>query len=138
MSRKDIYHDTVKKALSAEGWVITADPLYIKFGGAEIYIDLGAEQLLGAEKDGQYIAVEIKSFIGKSTISEFYTAAGQFMSYRLVLAETYPERILYLAVPYQVYVSFFDTQFGRLAIQQFNLKLIVYKEKQGVIAQWVK
>jgi hypothetical protein len=30
MPRKDIYHDVVKKALIAEGWLITHDPFHIR------------------------------------------------------------------------------------------------------------
>jgi hypothetical protein len=31
-------------------------------GDVEMYVDLGAEQLIAAEKDNEKIAVEIKSF----------------------------------------------------------------------------
>src|SRR4028119_2454285 len=48
---------------------------------------LGAEKVVVAEKDGQKIAVEIKSFIGPSKISQFYTALGQFISYRAALQQ---------------------------------------------------
>jgi XisH protein len=34
-----------------------------------MYIDLGSEKIIAAQKDEQKIAVEIKSFIGASTIS---------------------------------------------------------------------
>ena len=34
-----------------------------------MYIDLGAAKIIAAEKDGQKIAVEIKSFIGSSNLS---------------------------------------------------------------------
>ena len=51
-------------------------------------IDLGAEQLIGAQKDNQKIAVEIKSFLSKSSaISEFNTALGQFINYRAALIQ---------------------------------------------------
>ncbi|MFN9733042.1 MAG: element excision factor XisH family protein, partial [Microcystis sp.] len=33
MSAQDIFHVTVKRALEKEKWVITADPLKLKFGG---------------------------------------------------------------------------------------------------------
>ena len=34
----------------------------MKLGRIPIHIDLGAEKLIGAEKEGQTIAVEIKTF----------------------------------------------------------------------------
>jgi hypothetical protein len=61
--RKDILHDVVKRALIKDGWIITHDPLHIEFGGLDFYVDLGAEELIGAEKNGRQIAVEVKSFI---------------------------------------------------------------------------
>ena len=66
MTAKDIFHDAVKHALEKDGWKITHDPLFLSFGGVDMYIDLGAERILAAERDDEKIAVEIKSFIGPS------------------------------------------------------------------------
>lgn len=96
---KDLFHDVVKIALQREGWTVTNDPYEIRVGGVEMYIDLGAEKLLAAERGEQRIAVEVKSFIGASNISEFHTAHGQYLDYRYALEEIDPERLLYLAVP---------------------------------------
>ncbi|MFN7524040.1 MAG: element excision factor XisH family protein, partial [Aphanizomenon sp.] len=43
MPAKDIYHDQVKNALEKENWQITKDPLVLKWGTRDLYIDLGAE-----------------------------------------------------------------------------------------------
>ena len=96
---KDIFHDIVKKALIKEDWVVTDDPLRLKVGVISFQVDLGAEKVIGAEKAGQKIAVEIKSFLNPSTITDFYNALGQFLSYRLALEKNESDRILYLAVP---------------------------------------
>ena len=61
MPAKDIYHDSVRNALVKDGWVITHDPLRLKWGVKDMYVDLGAEQLMTAEKEGRQIAVEVKS-----------------------------------------------------------------------------
>jgi hypothetical protein len=87
MSAKDIIHDIVRHALEKDGWTITHDPYYFKVGGVEMYIDLGAELMIAAERNDQKIAVEIKSFLGASSISEFHTALGQFINYQLALEE---------------------------------------------------
>lgn len=63
MPAKDTYHDAVKTALTKDGWTITDDPLYLKCGYKDLFIDLGAEQLLAAEKGKRKIAVEVKSFV---------------------------------------------------------------------------
>lgn len=48
-------------------------------------IDLGAEKLLAAEREGEKIAVEIKSFLSPSAITDFHLALGQFLNYRTAL-----------------------------------------------------
>lgn len=60
MPGKDIYHDCVKNALIKDGWKITDDPLSLKIGKKDIFIDLATEKLLAAEKQGKKIAVEVK------------------------------------------------------------------------------
>ncbi len=59
---RDKFHQEVRQALIKDGWTITDDPLYIKVGKIPIHIDIGAEKLIGAEKEGEKIAVEIKTF----------------------------------------------------------------------------
>ncbi len=68
MARLDLYHGLVKSALQQEGWRITHDPYRMKIEDVKYEIDLGAEMLLAAEKDGEKIAVEIKSFLEQSTV----------------------------------------------------------------------
>jgi len=47
---KDIYHDSVKKALIKDQWTITHDPLILEFSrGRQLRIDLGAEQIIASE-----------------------------------------------------------------------------------------
>jgi len=108
---KDLFHDVVKTALIKDGWEITDDPLFLKVGGVDFFIDLGAEKLLAAERDGKKIAVEIKSFINTSSIADFHLAIGQFINYRVALKATDPERQLFLAVPDIAYNTFFQKSF---------------------------
>jgi hypothetical protein len=138
MPRKDVLHDAARRALVKDGWIITDDPLRIEFGGQELFVDLGAEELIGAEKGGREIAVEVKSFMAASALNEFHTAVGQFVNYRMVLAESQPRRTLYLAVPEGIYHSLLDTVFGRLAIQVHQLKVAVVDERQEVIVRWIE
>jgi len=95
----------------AKGWMITHDPYELRVGGVEMYVDLGAEQLIAAERDQIKIAIEVKSFIGASAISEFHNAHGQFLDYRFALEEEEPDRKLYLAVPVKTYCTFFSLRF---------------------------
>ena len=34
---KDIFHETVKKALEKDGWTITHDPYRLRYGIADVY-----------------------------------------------------------------------------------------------------
>lgn len=50
MPARDLYHDVVKRALVRDGWTITHDPYTISAGTTKIYVDLGAEHAIAAEK----------------------------------------------------------------------------------------
>ena len=70
MSAKDKFHDVVKTALQKDGWVITDDPLRVPIDRiTNMYIDLAAEKLIVADREGDKIAVEVKSFLGASNLS---------------------------------------------------------------------
>jgi hypothetical protein len=138
MSARDIFHETVKAALQQEKWVITDDPLNFKFGNINFQVDLGAERLIAAEKDNEKIAVEIKNFLKPSAITDFYAALGQFLSYRLALEATDPDRTLYLAVPDDTYRTFFQLEFTQAAIQQYQILLLTYEPMNSTIVRWIR
>lgn len=76
---RDVIHNAVKNALIKDGWDITADPYTIKFKGAKVFVDLATEMPIAAERGGERIAVEIKSFLGASPLHELEAALGQFI-----------------------------------------------------------
>lgn len=133
---RDRFHYVVRTALEKEGWTITADSYQISVGEVDFEIDLAAE-ILVAERENDKIAVEIKSFIGRSNVSEFHTALGQFINYQVALSEVDPERKLYLAIPESIYKSFFQRRFTRSMVERFQISLLIYNEKQEVIVQWL-
>ncbi|NET02342.1 MAG: fatty-acid oxidation protein subunit alpha [Sphaerospermopsis sp. SIO1G1] len=132
---KDRFHNAVRTALEKEEWLITADPYQVSVGDIDFEIDLAA-QMLAAERDGEKIAVEIKSFIGGSNVSEFHTALGQFLNYQFALEKFDPQRKLYLAIPDSVHKSFFQRRFTKSVIQRNQINLLVYEPKQEIIVQW--
>ncbi|MDY6805006.1 MAG: XisH family protein [Cyanobacteriota bacterium] len=138
MPAKDIFHHKVKLGLEKEGWTITHDPLPIAAGDVGMSIDLGAEKLIAAEKEGEKIAVEIKSFLGKSAIYDFHLALGLFINYRLALKEKGSPRVLYLAIPLITYRDFFSRQFIQTAIEYNQINLLVYNPDKEVIVEWKK
>jgi hypothetical protein len=138
MSAKDVFHEVVKTALHKDGWQITHDPLTISVGGVNLSIDLAAQKLIAAEREGQKIAVEVKSFLERSSaISEFHTALGQFINYRGALRRRQPERVLYLAVPLTTYKTFFKLDFPKEMIAENQVKMLIYDVEQEVIFQWI-
>lgn len=138
MAAKDKYHDVVKKALEKDGWTITDDPLRIDTGSRIIKIDVGAERLIGAEKGEEKIAVEIKSFLGLSPLTDFYAALGQFLYYQSALKKSEPERLLFLAIPDSTYDTLFTEDLTREIIANYHVCIAVYDINKLKITKWIK
>jgi len=137
MPAKDIYHDTVKAALIKDGWTITHDPLTIRLTRKKLYVDLGAERLIAAQRDTERIAVEVKSFSRASDMKDLEDALGQFVLYTHLLARYDPERRLYLAVTDSVYESVFEEEAGEILLQDGVIRLITFNPEQEAIIQWI-
>lgn len=137
MPAKDLYHDSVKTALIKDGWIITADPYFIKYEDAELYADLAAEKPLAAERQGQKIVVEIKSFVGKSLMYDFHSALGQYIVYRNLIQLTEPEYRLYLAIDNTVYEEFFQRKSIQTIVNQNQVLLVIVDVKNQEIRQWI-
>jgi hypothetical protein len=61
-ARSRQFHDVVRRALEADGWRITHDPLSLEYGDAAFEIDLGAERFIGAERVGNASPWKSKRF----------------------------------------------------------------------------
>ena len=136
MPAKDIYHDTVKKALIRDGWTITHDPLRLRWGTDLLYVDLGAERLLTATKKDEKIAVEVKSFVSPSNITSLENALGQYILYQNIIEEIEPDRTLYLAVHEEVFSTVFEESLGRMIVDKNHLKLLIFNRTEEVIVKW--
>lgn len=134
---KDIYHDTVKRALQKDGWTITHDPFPLQIGNKRLSADLGAERLMIAEKRTQKIVVEVKSFVGQSNVKDLQQALGQYVLYRQVLNEMAVERCLYLAVSQPTFNSVFTIELGQVLLKNQIIKLIVFDDEREAIVQWI-
>ena len=137
MPAKDIYHDTVKRALEKDGWKITAENLHLPWGGTRAFIDILADKIFVAEKEGRKIAVEVKSFIGKSNLSELEKAVGQFIIYRFAMRREEPERELFIAVGEKIYNKFFVHPDVIELVETEDLRIIVFDELKQVIVRWI-
>lgn len=137
---KDVYHQIVKEALQADGWIVTNDPLTIsdKSINLDYEIDLGAERLLEAEKGTEKIAVEVKSFLRTSLVNEFHTIFGQYLIYKEALLQIEPTRVLYLAIPLSASHRLGDYPFLLGLIEQYKLHVVIFDEKNKTIVLWKK
>jgi hypothetical protein len=134
---KDIYYNTVQNALKKDGWIITNDPLSLKVGGRATLIDLGADKLFAAEKEGQRIAVEVKSFSSPDPVIELEQALGQYIMHSQVLELKKFSRTLYLAIPQAVFLDFFSEELPQLTIELNKIKLLVFDVDTEQIVRWI-
>jgi XisH protein len=160
MPSKDAIHLLIKQALIKDGWEITDDPYVISYGERFLFIDLGAVsdalgdgvreasqreafrrnrtgQFIGARREGQQIAVEIKSFRGRSAIADLEQAIGQYSLYRLLLRQIDEARELYLAVTSTTFEEIFSEPIGELVIRELSIKLIIVDVKTIEVVQWI-
>lgn len=137
MAQLDTFHHVVKTALRKDGWHITDDPLYLQYGGVDYAIDFGAEPLIVAEKEHDKVAIEVKSFLVGSPTYEFHKVLGQYIDYRIMLGRVQPERVLYVAVPSDIYHGFFQTPFIQEVVHEMHMKIVVYDIDQEVIERWI-
>lgn len=137
MPKLDIIHNAVKNALIKDGWIVTDDPYVIQYRKTTLYADLGAEHPMAAERYGQKIVVEVKSFIGASKIQDLKDALGQYDIYRYLLEEIAPDRKLYIAVSTIAYKSFFKQDVIQLILNKHQLPLIVVDTEMEEIGQWI-
>jgi hypothetical protein len=140
MSAKDKFHEPFVRALQKDGWTITHDPLTIPFGRRDLLVDIGAERLLAAERDGERIAVEIKSFISPSLVQDLKEALGQFILYSDALEDSPADadRTLYLAVRQETYNDIFGEEAGQKLLQRKRVRLVVFDPTEEVILQWIR
>jgi len=92
---------------------------------------------LAAERAGQKIAVEIKSFVGDSEMDDLEKAIGQYVVYRVVLAEREPNRVLYLAVSKDVLRNIFEEPLGELLLKNKLVRVIGFDPQTEVIVEWI-
>ncbi len=139
MPAKDIYHDAAKNALIKDNWRITHDPFRLKLTrGKNLFIDLGAESLIAAEKEQTKIAVEIKSFRRLSDMKDLEEALGQFVLYNRLLKRYDPTRQLYLAVTEDVGKSVFEEEAGQVLLEDGIIQLFTFDPTIEEIIRWMK
>ncbi len=136
---RDLLHNSVKEALIKEGWYITNDPLRIPIDGTYLEIDLAAEIILGAERGDEKIAIEVKSFLKKSFMTNFHEAIGQYLDYKSAMEDFQPERVVFLALPLHAYNNLiFQGRFIQKRLKEEEAKLIIFDPLKKEIIKWIE
>ena len=131
MPAKDRHHDTVKRALIKDGWII--DDEQVAFIGSErqIVIDLQIS------KEGQgIILVEVKGF-QPSMVEALANAIGKMLIYRYILNELTQNIPVWLAVPEFAYQSILTEDMGLTMRRQLGMDLVVFSLEREEIVQWI-
>ncbi len=137
MPARDRLHAALKNALIHDGWTVTHDPLRVTSGRRNLYVDLGAERMLAAEKGTLRIAVEIKTFGGPSDVEALEQTVGQHVLYRALLAQQDPGRMLFVAVPDDVWNTLFQEPIGEVALQHALDRILCFDPAQERIVRWM-
>ncbi len=137
MPAKDIYHNAVRFALVKDGWEILTEDYTLEYGGDRVFVDIAAEKTIAAEKQGQKILVEVKSFLGRSFINDLEKAVGQYVIYRNILQETVLDFDLYLGITQGIYRSYFQRPLAQMIVNRNQVKLLIIDAESEVIVQWI-
>ena len=137
MPARNLYHDAVVEALVADGWTVTADPLWMQFAGRDLYVDLAAERsTVAAQKGAERIAVEVQTFAAASDVLNLQRAVGQYGVYRFVLSRTDPDRRLYMGVDEETYATVLTEPFGQALVAEFGIRLVVFDPDARRVVRW--
>ncbi len=132
MPERDRFHDVVRNALLKDGWTVTHDA-DIAPPGEETVFDLDTEPLIGAERDGERIAVAVKGFLGASELQDLYEAIGQYMLCLAYLEHSEPDRRPYLAVPETIACNFFQEPIVGIVLEDTGAAVFAFDPQREVI-----
>lgn len=136
---KDIIHKAVKEAFIKDGWTISNDPFNVKLLRDFTFFEID----LAAHKQREhstpiYIAVEVKSLLGASTINAFHTILGQYLNYKRALQDRSLNNDLYIAVSVKGWRELSGYDFVQRQIGYYQLQFVVINIDQKRIIQWIK
>jgi len=131
---KDHYHDTVKRALRKDGWIILDDQYFIGTEARQLWVDLHIEDAAGQRR----LLVEVKSFLGgESAVENLANAIGKYQIYEAAIAIRKLQLPLYLAIPIRAYEGIFSEDIVTELTRNIEINLIIYDPENEVIVRWV-
>jgi hypothetical protein len=131
---KDHYHDTVKRALVNDGWVILREHYPIRVALKRVWIDLSAEK----EDSSAVALIEVKDFEDAGSVESLRDAIGQYALYRTAMKYAKLDNIsLFLAIPQAAFAGIFASPLGKLTVSEMGINLIVFNPETEEIEQWL-
>lgn len=110
----------------------------LEYGNIRTFVDLGAERVLAAERKGQKIAVEVKSFLGRSFVNDIENALGQYVLYRSLLLRLEPDRKLYVAISTAAYKNVFQADAVREIMAELEVSIVVVELETRQVLEWIE
>lgn len=136
MPALDSCHPHIVHALEKDGWLVSERSPSVSHEGRTVFIDIFAARANNGHSQ-QVLLVEVKCFPDReSTTRDLYTALGQYLIYRSLLAERDIDTPLYLALPQSAYDEIFDVTVQR-AIRDNRINMVIVHLDTEVIVRWI-
>jgi hypothetical protein len=98
---------------------------------------LAAERaVIGADRGGERIAVEVQSFLSPSPVADLEQALGQFIIYRSALARQQPDRPLFLVVDETCYDGILSEPVAHDPIADLGVRLLIFDPASRRVVRW--
>jgi hypothetical protein len=131
---KDHYHDTVKRALVKDGWIIVQEQVYLSDNYRHVWVDLSAR------REGEaLILIEIKGFErNPSQLDTLMSALGQYAVYKAMLDYLNLTVQLFLAIPKVAYDGIFQAPVAQQVIKNLGVRLLVFDPVAEEVVLWFR
>jgi XisH protein len=123
------------RALEKDGWTVEPHPIQIVTELRDYYVDIEASRYANGSRQTILLA-EVNCFPDPRTTVQIYIALGQYIAYRAILDELGRITPIYLAIPDDVYDTFFEVAIKR-AIRDNHIKLIIVNLAMEKVVQWM-
>ena len=133
----DVCHEQIVRALETAGWKIDGESVQLSVEERTGFIDIRARRDSNGSSR-QILFVEVKCFADENRLtSELYTAIGQYLVYRMMLARLKIGAPVYLAVPDDVFTNIFDSVIMEL-VENNHIKLMTVNLDEETIVRWIE
>jgi XisH protein len=102
-----------------------------------VFVDLGVERVIAAQRGEEKIAIEIKSFLGRSALHDIEQAVGQYVTYLAFLQVLESERKLYVAISDITHKTVFQRAAIQLVVAHARMPLLVVDIETEEIVTWI-